>query len=277
VTGPHAAPAGSDLTDRATHFDFGANWSDFSKLLDPAKVDLAVESVHRLVPDLEGKTFLDVGSGSGVFSVAALRLGAKKVHAIDIDENSVDTTRRVLASFAEQGSWTAERRSVFDLSPGELGHFDVVYSWGVLHHTGDMWRAIDSAARMVAPGGAFAFALYQRTPLCGLWRVEKRAYMRAPRTVQRALVAAYKAAYQAGRFVSGRGVVRGGLERGMNIDHDVHDWLGGYPYESTGTEEVRKHMEALGFEPVAVHPTRIHLAGLFGSGCNEFVYRRSDR
>lgn len=264
----------SDLTQRAAHFDFGANWSQFSQLLDSRRVELAAQSVHRLVPDIQGRTFLDIGSGSGVFSVAALSLGAERVHAVDIDENSVETTRHVLSSFATAESWSVERKSVFDLSPDELGQFDVVYSWGVLHHTGDMWRAIDKAARMVAPGGIFAFALYQKTPLCSFWRAEKRAYMRSPPTMQRALLTVFKAAYQAGRLLSGRGLLKGGLERGMDIDHDIHDWLGGFPYESTDPEQVRKHVEPLGFDLVAIYPTKIHLAGLFGSGCNEYVYRR---
>lgn len=264
----------SGLTDRASHFDFGKNWDDFSKLIDDEKLEMATESVQRLVPDISGKTVLDIGSGSGLFSVAALRLGAARVAAVDIDENSVATTRRVLGSFAADNRWTAEQMSVFDLSPDRMGQFDVVYSWGVLHHTGDMWRAVECAAGMVAPGGTFAFALYEKTPLCGAWRVEKKFYMRAPRPVQRLLGSLYKAAYQAGRLVTGRGLQSGSLTRGMNVDHDIHDWLGGYPYESTSAEEVRRHLEALGFERVQERPVKIHLAGIFGSGCSEYVYKR---
>jgi SAM-dependent methyltransferase len=271
------AASASDLTDRSAHFDFGANWYDFSKLLDKQRVDAAAENVRRLVPEIEGRTFLDIGSGSGLFSAAALALGAKRVHAIDIDENSVETTRRVLSGFAADKTWSVDRKSVFDLSPDDLGQFDVVYSWGVLHHTGAMWRAIDDAARMVAPGGIFAFALYRKTPLCGFWKVEKRAYMRAPRAVQRALATTYKLAYHSGLLLSGRGLSKGDLTRGMNVDHDIHDWLGGFPYESTTPEEVRNHMQTLGFEPIAVHPTKVHVAGILGSGCDEYVYRRSGR
>lgn len=263
-----------DLTDRAHHFDFGRNWAEFSQLIDRDKLKLAIESIHRLVPDIADKSFLDIGSGSGLFSVAALHLGASRVHAIDIDEHSVETTRRVLTEFAGEHGWTAEQDSVFDLSSEKIGQFDVVYSWGVLHHTGDMWRAIDCAARLVAPSGTFAFALYESTPLCGAWRVEKRFYMRAGGATQRFLCSIYKFAYVAARLASGRGLKKG-MPRGMDVDHDIHDWMGGYPYQSTNSEQVRKHMKRLGFEPVRELPVKVHLAGLFGTGCSEYVYRRS--
>ena len=266
--------SGSDLRERESHFEFGKNWAEYSSLIDSDKLELAVESIRQLVPDIAGKTVLDIGSGSGLFSVAALKLGAARVHAVDIDENSVATTRRVLETFAEKGTWTAEQRSVFELSPKDLGQFDVVYSWGVLHHTGDMWRAIDRAAAMVAPGGTFAFALYEKTPLCGAWRIEKRAYTKAPEGVQRLARSAYKILFQTARVASGRGIKRGNLVRGMDVDLDIHDWLGGYPYESANGAEVREHLARLSFEPVFERPVKVHLAGMFGTGCSEYVYKR---
>src|SRR5689334_15643474 len=119
------ADQASELTKRETHFEFGQNWADFSKLIDDERMTLATESVRRLVPDIKGKTFLDIGSGSGLFSLAALRLGAARVHAVDIDENSVATTTRVLEVHGgKDRPWKAEQKSVFDLSPDEFGQFD---------------------------------------------------------------------------------------------------------------------------------------------------------
>jgi 2-polyprenyl-6-hydroxyphenyl methylase/3-demethylubiquinone-9 3-methyltransferase len=261
----------SDLTDRSQHFDFGKNWAGYSRLIDEKRREAAEESVKRLVPDIEGKSFLDIGSGSGLFSLAALRLGAGRVVALDIDEDSVATTRKLLAGEGEEGRWTAARASVFDLSPDELGTFDVVYSWGVLHHTGDMWRAIDCASKMVGPGGTFAFALYERTPLCGAWRVEKRAYMNARPGTQKLVRNAYVGLRRLARTVRGRGSE---LERGMDMVHDAHDWLGGYPYESTSGDAVLEFMRQRGFDRVLEQPVKIHLAGLLGTGCSEYVYRR---
>src|SRR3954470_16401378 len=169
----------TDLLDVSTHFRFGQNWADYSKLVDDRRISDAVESVKGLVGDLTGKSFLDIGSGSGLFSVSALRLGASEVLATDIDEDSVATTRKLL-SREDRGHWQAERISVFELAERLHDKFDVVYSWGVLHHTGAMWRAVDTAAGMVKPGGLFAFSLYEKTPMCGFWTQEKRMYRRLP-------------------------------------------------------------------------------------------------
>jgi SAM-dependent methyltransferase len=266
-----------DLTDRATHFDFGKNWSNYSKLIDPARLESAIESVRSLVGDASGKTFLDIGSGSGLMSLAALHLGAAHVTATDIDEDSTATTRSVLESFEDPSRWTAERISVFDLRPEKHGTFDIVYSWGVLHHTGKMWPAIEAAARMVKPGGLFALALYEKTPLCGFWKVEKRAYMKAGRLGQKLIRGLYVAAYGAGLAVTGRNPfkrIQSARERGMDPILDAHDWLGGYPYESCNKEEVSDFLSGRGFAPVLEKPVPVRAAGLFGSGCSEYVYRR---
>src|ERR1700694_782311 len=143
-----------DLTDRESHFEFGQNWKDYATTINQKRIESAVEGLKKLFPDgLTGKTFLDIGCGSGLHSLAALLLGAISVTAIDIDENSVSTTRELLTKYADGPRWTAKIASVFDASPDTLGKFDIVYSWGVLHHTGDMWRAIECASRLVKPAG----------------------------------------------------------------------------------------------------------------------------
>jgi 2-polyprenyl-6-hydroxyphenyl methylase/3-demethylubiquinone-9 3-methyltransferase len=265
-----------DLLDVSTHFKFGENWAGYSELVDENRIAAARESVAGLVGDLAGKSFLDIGSGSGLFSVAALRLGAREVLAVDIDPDSVATTRKLLSR--EEGDWRAEQISVFDLPTQVPERFDVVYSWGVLHHTGSMWRAIDCAATMVKPGGTFALALYERTPLCGAWTLEKRLYRRMPGLVQKLFRAAYLTAWGGGMMATGHNpwrYVRKERERGMDVFHDVHDWMGGYPYESTSAEEVEAFLAKRGFERLKAIPWRTRLAGLFGSGCSEYVFRRT--
>ena len=134
--------------------------------------------------DLNGKRFLDIGCGSGLHALAALRLGASEVVALDIDSDSVATTRRLLESRASGQRWSTLEASVFDLQPQMLGLFDVVYSWGVLHHTGDMYRALRAAAALLAPDGRFLFALYRRTRMCWFWKLEKRWYAHASLAAQ---------------------------------------------------------------------------------------------
>lgn len=263
------------LLNADTHFEFGKNWDDYSRLIDDEAIAEAERGVLNLIPAeaIRGATWLDIGSGSGLHSLAASRLGAKEVTTIDIDKDSVATTKKVLA--AHGVSAKVLERSVFEID--DLGQFDIVYSWGVLHHTGAMWRAVKSAAERVRPGGLFVIALYQKTPMCGAWTVEKRLYTAAPEPVRQAMRGVYKTLFKLALRVTGRSpkAYEGNYKssRGMNWDHDIHDWLGGYPYESSTPAETRDFVVGLGFEPVSIgdlNPGR----GLFGTGCAEYVFRR---
>jgi SAM-dependent methyltransferase len=268
----------ADLTQREAHFEFGENWLDYSKTITPERIHRACETLQRLIPDLAGKSLLDIGSGSGLSSLAALRLGARSVVALDLDENSVAATRALLAKEAPDKAWTSRQASVFDLSPGTTGMFEVVYSWGVLHHTGDMWRAIRTAASLVAPDGLFALAIYRKTPLCSLWRVEKAFYTRSSRGMKAGLRACYFSAFTVGLLLTGRNpkkYFREYAPRGMTISNDIHDWMGGYPYESATTEEIERFVAGLDFQLLRCFPVKVNLAGALGVGCSEFVFQRN--
>jgi 2-polyprenyl-3-methyl-5-hydroxy-6-metoxy-1,4-benzoquinol methylase len=267
-----------NLLERKAHFEFGENWKAYSKKIDQNRIDFAIEGLERLFPEgLAGKTFLDIGCGSGLHSLAALKLGAASVVAIDLDENSVETMRQLLSEFCPHGNWTTNILSIFEASPETLGTFDVVYSWGVLHHTGDMWQAIDRAAALVKPGGYFAIAIYAATAFDSMWRAEKKFYAQAPRSVQWLIRQIYMAAFFAGKAASGQNPIayiqNYSKSRGMHFSHDAHDWLGGYPYETARPEELNARISAHGFNEYrafVIPPTR----GLLGSGCNEFVFVR---
>jgi 2-polyprenyl-3-methyl-5-hydroxy-6-metoxy-1,4-benzoquinol methylase len=267
------------LTDRESHFEFGDNWRSYAKTIDQKRIESAIEGVKKLFPGgLAGRTFLDIGCGSGVHSFAALSLGAASVLAIDIDENSVSTTRSLLSDRAPNSTWDAKTASIFDASVNELGQFDVVYSWGVLHHTGDMWRAIDCATKFVRLGGQFAIAIYSATACDKIWKSEKRFYARAPRTVQWAIRQAYMAAFLTVRTLrsweSPLDYMRNYPKmRGMNFSHDVHDWLGGFPYETAAATEIHDRVCGMGFTEERSFRLPKTL-GLFGSGCHEFVFQK---
>jgi len=262
------------------HFAFGENWADYATGVDEARIAGVERALRRLLGEssLVGCRFLDIGCGSGVHAAAALRLGAVSVLAVDIDPASVATTRTTLLRFAPTGGWEAREASVFDLDPTSCGGRDVVYAWGSLHHTGAMWAAIERAAQLVPPGGRLALGLYRRTFLCGLWRLEKRAYVALPPGLQRLARTLYVGAFRLGLAVRGRSFasyVRDyGDDRGMDFLHDVHDWLGGWPYESARPEEVRAFVTRLGFvlEREFVRPGGF---GWLGSGNDEFVFRRT--
>ncbi len=277
----NAADADRELTEVDSHFAFGRNWASFVTDLDDAQVERAIRGLGRLVaPDeIEGKTFLDIGCGSGLSMLAALRLGARAVMGVDIDEASVQTAQRLLEQRASEmpDQWSTRVTSVFDLDPDVHGTFDVVHSWGVLHHTGNMTRAIETAARLVAPGGLYVLALYQKTRYCDLWRKEKRFYTSAPPVAQAMVRGVYKSAYLARVAVTGRNPVTYvrdyGSERGMDFHHDVHDWLGGYPYESVDPVALQADLSQLGFEPVRTFIVPMQ-RGVFGTRCDEYVVRR---
>jgi 2-polyprenyl-6-hydroxyphenyl methylase/3-demethylubiquinone-9 3-methyltransferase len=268
------------LTERETHFEFGQNWRNYSRTIDQSRIDAAIVGVRKLFPDgLSGRTFLDIGCGSGLHSLAALQLGAASVVAIDIDENSVSTTHTLLTKHAAGSNWTARTVSIFDTSPADLGEFDIVYSWGVLHHTGDMWRAIERAAKFAKPGGQFAIAIYSATSCDAIWKIEKRFYARAPRPIQWTLRHAYIAAFLAAKLVRSREnplafIQNYSRTRGMNFSHDVHDWLGGYPYETATAGEIHERVCRMGFAEQRSFPLPMTF-GLFGSGCHEFVFRKA--
>lgn len=266
-----------------SHFAFGENWASYAKLIGEPQIEQAKEGLLKLIPaeDFKGRSFLDIGCGSGLHALAATQLGVARVVGVDIDPNSTATAKHVLSERAPHTPWQIENVSVFDLTPEKLGVFDIVYSWGVLHHTGDMWQALNNAATLVAPGGLLAVAFYRETYLDPFWQLEKRLYTSAPPVIQSIVKSGYIGAFRLARALTRQGsfsdyIANYKSRRGMDFEHDVHDWLGGYPYESALAPEVDRRLTALGFKAERVF-ARPKSSGIFGSGCDEYVYRSERR
>jgi 2-polyprenyl-3-methyl-5-hydroxy-6-metoxy-1,4-benzoquinol methylase len=238
---PPVSPAGS--------YDFGGNWRSYlDRHLTPERVAQAESSLREFLrlPSLHGLSFLDIGCGSGLFSYCAYRLGAARVLSFDVNPRSVGCCRELWFRAGAPEHWQVVGGSALDTSFMEgLGEHDIVYSWGVLHHTGHMWRAIELAAARVKPGGLLYIAIYNRADGVGVyadgrvgssrfWEREKRLYNRLPRAGQ--VVLEYVAA--AGMLLTylltlrnpAREIKRHASLRGMSWMVDLRDWIGGYPY-----------------------------------------------
>jgi 2-polyprenyl-6-hydroxyphenyl methylase/3-demethylubiquinone-9 3-methyltransferase len=238
-------------------YDFGSNWRSFidHHLTDESRQE-ALQSLPAFLQrdSLEGLTFVDVGCGSGLFSWAALKLGAKRIVSFDVNPNSVACCKQLHADEGEPENWTVLEASILDEEAVRaLGEFDVVYSWGVLHHTGRMWDAIENAAALVKPGGLMWIAIYNRADGIGLysdgrvgssrfWEREKIFYNRLSKVGQRAMDYAAASGMIAAYLLSGRNPVQEirqhNQNRGMSWLVDIRDWLGGWPYEYASVEEI---------------------------------------
>lgn len=265
--------------EAGNRFRFGENWSRFIDSIDESRLRMAEQSLVQMLEcvDLAGKAFLDVGSGSGLFSLAARRLGAR-VRSFDYDPESVACTAELRRRyFPDDADWVVEHGSVLDdRYLDTLGRYDIVYSWGVLHHTGQMWTALQNVAQLPAPNGRLFISIYNdQGRASGHWLRVKRTYNRLPTSLRwlvlgPALVRLWgptlvRDALALQPFHSWRRYSEESL-RGMSAWRDVVDWVGGLPFEVAKPEQIFDLYRGRGFELVKMRTC----AG--GHGCNEYVF-----
>ena len=265
---------------RGERFEFGKNWSRFLEGVRDEHVVTAESSLKRMleIDSLAGLSFLDIGSGSGLFSLSARRLGAR-VHSFDYDPQSVACTAELRRRyFPDDARWAVEEGSALDADYlAGLGKFDIVYSWGVLHHTGRMWQALENAQLPVSPGGKLFIAIYNDTgSQSRRWARIKHAYnnlpgfLRTPFALLTIMPSETKVLLRAmlnrrpGEYL--RSWTRSDSFRGMNRWRDIVDWVGGYPYEFASPEQIFDFYRERGFTLTKLK------CGNVGLGCNEFVF-----
>ncbi|MDH5507198.1 MAG: 50S ribosomal protein L11 methyltransferase [Anaerolineae bacterium] len=249
-------------------FEFGENWESYSKELDESRLQAAQQSLEDLLGAgaLQNRSFLDIGCGSGLFSVSAVRLGAGPVVGLDVDPVSVKVSRQNAQRWlGDDHPITVHELSVLDAAQLDtLGLFDIVYAWGSLHHTGNMARAIQLASQRVKPGGTFVVAIYNRHFTSPIWVPIKRFYNALGPSGQRLLIWVFTPLiFFAKWLVTFRNPLKMG--RGMEFMHNIIDWLGGYPYEYASIPEMQTQLQALGLTVERALPAAVP------TGCNEFV------
>ncbi len=264
---------------KGKRFAFGKNWSRFLEVLDEDRIhtaEISLQSMLRL-ERLDGLSFLDAGCGSGLFSLAAWRLGAK-VHSFDYDPESVATAQEMRRRYCNDAElWRIESGSVLDTNYlGGLGQFDIVYSWGVLHHTGNMWQAMDNVISLVTSGGHLFIALYNDQDFVSrFWNKIKSIYCFSflGRMI---IIPVFFVYFTMSKLISDCLRMRNPLRRyteyrrsrGMSVVHNWVDWLGGYPYETAKPGEVFDFYVERGFSLTS-------LVTCQSLGCNEFVFTQN--
>lgn len=268
--------------DAGARFQFGANWARFLADMDDSRIVEAESSLKEMleVSSLDGMRFLDIGSGSGLSSLAARRLGAE-VYSFDYDPQSVACTRELKQRyFPDDDRWQIEEGSALDRRYLEtLGKFDVVYSWGVLHHTGAMWVGIENAIRCVSDvEGKLYIAIYNDQGWKSrLWWFVKAIYNRLPRwfrapfatTVMAIthLLVITKHTIKLQPMTAIRPLFKDKRARGMSAKHDRVDWIGGFPYEFADFETLTEYFQSRGFSILNARRSS-------SLGCHELVLVR---
>jgi len=260
-------------------FSFGENWRDYLSSVSDSEIASAMRDIcNRLEIDptsekahdpLAGKSVIDIGSGSGIHSFAFHGLGVERLTSVDLDPHSVTATESMWERAGKPDNWQVTHGSILNRDfVASLETYDIVYSWGVLHHTGAMWEAIDHAMQLVKPDGQLWIAIYAKGPRYAKDLALKQKYNAASDTGKQWMVRKWilQDMFRRAKRFKNPFVWSGKSRRGMNKYHDLIDWLGGLPYEVANADEITKFALARGFVMESIQVAN-------QGGCSDFVLR----
>jgi len=256
-------------------FDFGSNWKYYSAAaLTTSRVEGAREAFCGLTfgIELKSRSFLDVGFGQGLTALCAADAGAA-VCCLDVNPRCAEALELTSQFFPPEAKEKLNLIVGSILSSSDVRQlreksgsgYDVVHSWGALHHTGDMQQAFANCAGLVKPGGQLIVAIYNRHWSSPLWEHIKHFYCRLPHIGQKTMIGLFvPVIYLAKLLVTRRNPLE--KDRGMDFLIDIVDWVGGYPYEYASIDDVRGLGMANGLDLLRIIPAEVP------TGCNEFIF-----
>lgn len=257
-------------------FDFGENWKNYSsRALNHNKIIEARESLLRLlsIKEIENKNIVDIGCGSGIFSIAFALLGTKRILGIDINKKSIEVSLKNLNFFSQSFHLrqNIEFRLADILKSASIKNekFDIVYSWGALHHTGDMYKALDAAISLMSNNGYLIIALYNKHWSSIAWKFIKYFYNISPYLIKKNLAYFfYPIIFTVKLMITGKNPLKN--DRGMDFYYNIIDWIGGYPYEYATKQEIENYLMRKGLVLLKFIPPSVP------TGCNEFVFKKHE-
>lgn len=261
------------MTANKVTFSFGENWKDFVTVVDELDIVSARQNISEWIPssNVENKKVIDIGCGSGIHSYCFHKLKASELLSIDVDKSSVDATNELKETAGNPSNWKVQNASILNKDfLRRVDTFDIVYSWGVLHHTGDMWKAIENAANIVRPGGLFWISLYVKGPRYEKDLATKQRYNNLGKGGKKVFILTkiIKIMWKRIKKMQNPLTWNEKVGRGMHKYHDIIDWFGGLPYEVASVDEVVSFLTAEDFKLMRLEETKER-------SCNIYLFKRN--